>query len=449
MLAASHTLPAQKRKRKRAGDDLEDVYMQRLAREEAKEEAARSKNRRTDVTTKSKIQKLFATEDDKTNSDSVDIVTGDNENDNLADVPPHESLGQSKVETDMDKASRTVFLGNVSTAAIKSKQDKRILKEHMSSFLSALPKEQASHGIESLRFRSTAFSSSSVPKKAAFATKELMDSTTQSTNAYIVYTTGLAAREATKRLNGSVVLGRHLRVDSVAHPAKTDHRRCVFVGNLGFVDDESAINAAADEADNKRPRKGKEPADAEEGLWMQFSKAGRVENVRVVRDKTTRVGKGFGYVQFEDPNGVEKALLFDGKKFPPLLPRILRVTRAKNISKTSNRQSTPRSVGKNVRAEFRPDENGPQIPSEIQSLTGRAGKLLGRAGAAQVRQSSKGHRTPLRSPETIVFEGYRASSRQGKGTLKLGGPGRKQGKPRTRSSKRGAAFKAAGKKKQG
>lgn len=83
-------------------------------------------------------------------------------------------------------------------------------------------------------------------------------------------------------------------------------------------------------------------------------------------------------------------------------------------------------------------------------MAGRAGKLFGRAGAAQSRQ---GGDRPVKlaginkSPEAIVFEGHRASNKHGKGTLKLGGSGKKQGKPRTRSSKRGAAFKVAGKKK--
>lgn len=83
-------------------------------------------------------------------------------------------------------------------------------------------------------------------------------------------------------------------------------------------------------------------------------------------------------------------------------------------------------------------------------MTGRAEKLLGRAGAAQARGYSGHGKQPIgvsKTPEAVVFEGYRASSRQGKGTLKLGGSGKKQGKPRTRSSKRGAAFKTSGRKR--
>ena len=112
-----------------------------------------------------------------------------------------------------------------------------------------------------------------------------------------MYSIRAAARESARRLNGTVVLDRHLRVDEVSHPAKIDHRRCVFVGNLGFVDDESQIKAVEDAESGRKSRKT--PAgDVEEGLWRQFMLAGKVESVRVVRDAKTRVGKGFAYVQF-------------------------------------------------------------------------------------------------------------------------------------------------------
>ncbi|CCF38047.1 nucleolar protein 12, partial [Colletotrichum higginsianum] len=55
-----------------------------------------------------------------------------------------------------------------------------------------------------------------------------MNETTKSANAYVVFSTPAAARKVCAELNGTIVLDRHLRVDSVAHPAPTDHRRCVF-----------------------------------------------------------------------------------------------------------------------------------------------------------------------------------------------------------------------------
>ena len=289
---------SRKRKHKDAEDNIEGVYMQKLVREEIREDSKRRKQDHvpTSDSPSSAIKALAKT---TTELGSEGGGTSDERESSPPDVPQHESLRAPKSDSDVEKASRTVFLANVSTVAIKSKSGKRALLEHLASYLPSLPNQQTPHKVESLRFRSTAFTNSAVPKKAAFAKKELMESTTKSTNAYAVYSTQLAAREATKRLNGTMVLDRHLRVDSVAHPAKQDHRRCVFVGNLGFVDDESSINAVEDDANNKRPRKKREAADVEEGLWRQFSKASTLESVRVVRDKTTRVGKGFAYVQFE------------------------------------------------------------------------------------------------------------------------------------------------------
>lgn len=448
--------------------------MQRLAREEAREEKKRRLENGIDASASivgtGKGQQDADT-DGESEPGSNDIIT-DAEEDDIP-VPQHESLAPSQKEIELERASRTVFLANVSTSAIKSKTSRKTLLDHLGFFIPSLTTHTPPHKVESFRFRSTAFASSAVPKKAAYARKELMDATTKSTNAYAVYTTSLAARQAAKRLNGTMVLDRHLRVDGVAHPSKQDHRRCVFVGNLGFVDDESSIIAAADEESGKKPRKAKEPADIEEGLWRQFSKAGTVESVRVVRDKTTRVGKGFAYVQFQvwqsqqaptphvnanqtllqDANAVETALLYNEKKYPPMLPRILRVTRAKDPKKTASYSKPGTGPNRDVRLAKERGIYTPKVSSQTQSLAGRAGKLLGRAGAAQFNSADKdmGPNKKIngiaKTPEDIVFEGYRASSKQGKGTLKLGGSGKKQGKPRTRSSKRGAAFKAGGGKK--
>lgn len=207
-------------------------------------------------------------------------------------VPQH-------IDSGLEKASRTVFLGNVSTLCIRSRSARKTLMNHLTSFAPSLPPHNIPHRIESLRFRSTAFSSNLIPKRIAYAKQCLMESTMKSTNAYAVYTTELAAQEAVKKLNGITFLDRHLRVDSVSHPAQIKHRQCVFVGNLGFTDEENTSdNKMANDTD-KINQKTKQPADLEEGLWRHFGKAGKVESVRVVRDKHTRVGKGIAYVQFQ------------------------------------------------------------------------------------------------------------------------------------------------------
>ncbi|KAK6001825.1 hypothetical protein QM012_002315 [Aureobasidium pullulans] len=434
-----------KRKRKDKQPELEDVYMDKLDREE-KKAIAKSKEDRT-----SKRQKT-ETKDPK-DSDDSDNEEEDSEAAEGADAmemsppPLHETLEPDN-DSDLVKAQRTVFLGNVSAEAITSKTAKKTLMRHLESFFEDIAdpeKGQPAHSVESLRFRSTAYSSA-IPKKAAFAKKEIMVETTKSTNAYAVYSSNALAREAARRLNGTVVLDRHLRVDEVAHPAKTEPRRCVFVGNLGFVDDESNIDKANAE-EGKGTRKGnKTPSDVEEGLWRTFSTCGKVESVRVPRDPQTRVGKGFAYVQFTEENAVEAALLLNEKKFPPMLPRKLRVTRAKTIKRNvkpgSNAVKAPGATNKGI--------YNPKADPVMQSNMGRAGKLLGRAAAAQVQKGKPIGGAPqgFKTPESFIFEGHRAKAGSGKSGLKLGGSGKKKGKPRTRSSNRAAAWKAGGGKKK-
>jgi nucleolar protein 12 len=271
--------------------------MERIAREEAKEEA-KLREERQNKRQKPSSDAEVESDEDKSMGEASD---SDDEEDEATkpdfDIPIHEALAGPEGSEEFLKANRTVFLGNVSSAAMTSKTAKKTLLKHLASFIPSLPAHTPPHSVESIRFRSTAYSNK-IPKKAAFAKKELMDATTRSTHAYAVYSTKVAAREAARVLNGTVVLDRHLHVDEVAHPAKAEARRCVFVGNLPFVDDESAIKAA-EAAESGRKARKQEPSDIEEGLWREFSKIGTVESVRVVRDPKTRVGKGFAYVQFK------------------------------------------------------------------------------------------------------------------------------------------------------
>lgn len=50
----------------------------------------------------------------------------------------------------------------------------------------------------------------------------------------------------------------------------------------------------------------------EETIWEFFGSCGQVTNVRIVRDKTTNLGKGFGYVTFADKSTIELALQLAG-----------------------------------------------------------------------------------------------------------------------------------------
>lgn len=464
-----------KEKRKRKQDefhDLESKYFQKLADED-----------------KPANKKRKSSGDESQEETAASGAPAEAE-DSDGDIPMHESLAKDKKSNELDKANRTVFLSNVSIEAVNSKRAKRTLLAHLAS---ALDKDaKPSQSVESLRFRSVPFATSAIPKRAAFITKATMEATTHSANAYAVYSTPAAARTACKKLNSTVVLDRHLRVDSVAHPAEVDHRRCVFVGNLGFVDDETVLNVKLDEDGKEKTEKRKRtrvPMDVEEGLWRTFGQhAGKVESVRVVRDQATRVGKGIAYVQFyvsilsegartraasrrwcanrsisQDGNSVESALLLNGKKFPPMLPRDLRVSRCKAPhktarameKKTAEKIAALKASGKDRKTSHK---YVPKLTAEQQTMAGRAGKLMGRSAAAQARIAAKSGGKPgakrerhdkakkegsmdlstIKAPESFIFEGRRASAKDAlPKDLKLKQRGKKKsgsgGKPKKSS----------------
>ncbi|KAL8387584.1 hypothetical protein RB595_009809 [Gaeumannomyces hyphopodioides] len=430
--------PSRKRKRQHADthDDLESRYFRQLADDD-------------DHTPK-------ATTPKHRESDANELGPG-----GLV----HESLLPTSEKAELDKAARTVFLSNISTEAITSKAAKRQLLAHLSSVL----KKDASppQSIVSLRFRSVPVATAAMPKRAAVITQAVMEATTKSANAYVVYSDTAAARVAVASLNGTIVLERHLRVDSVAHPAPVDHKRCVFVGNLGFVDDETVMNTTVDEDGKEKTEKRKRtkvPMDVEEGLWRTFGKsAGKVESVRVVRDQTTRVGKGIAYVQFYDVNSVEFALLLDGKKFPPLLPRALRVTRCKAPHKTLRAidRATKAKATALANSHAKSTKYVHKATVEERTGAGRVGKLLGRAAASRsgvsekplAHKGRKGDATPstalLKTPEEII-EGHRASVKDGKPKdLRFkGGRSKKDKQPASGNQKR-RALRAANWSKKG
>ncbi|KAJ6780580.1 hypothetical protein PWT90_04063 [Aphanocladium album] len=434
--------PRKERKRKRKDDneDLEGRYLASLSKDDEEEPSGK------------RVKAAEAAEDGSDDSEE-DEDEDEEEDEDKEELPTHESLSKEAKAAETDKAARTVFVANVSAEAVSSKSAKKQLLAHLST---ALDKDDYPiQKVESIRFRSVAFSTGSMPKRAAYITKSVMEATTHSTNAYVVFSTDAAARRVCQQLNGSEVLGRHIRVDNVAHPSPTDHRRCIFVGNLGFVDDETMLNTNKD-GEKETKKRNKVPADVEEGLWRTFSKNGKVENVRVVRDPKTRVGKGFAYVQFYDANAVEEALLLDGKSFPPMLPRKLRVTRAKDPRKTNQAIERTKAKfnssgggggggGKNGS-----ERNGkfarkgaatyvPKMTPDQQAAAGRAGKLFGRA------HGRAGGNTALpsgiKAPEKIVFEGRRASSRDALPKDLKKKAKTKKARPTTRSARRGADWK--------
>lgn len=131
---------------------------------------------------------------------------------------------------------------------------------------------------------------------------------------------------------------------------------------------------------------------------------------------------------------IDEALLLDGKKMPN--DRKLRVTRAKTIKRNTKKPDDCRLD----LASRRPSDNRkgsvyqPKVDPRKRDTLNRANKLLGRAGAAQLKSQGD------------VFEGLRATAKTDSG-VKKGGSGKKAGKSRARASARAAAWKGKGGKR--
>jgi len=198
-----------------------------------------------------------------------------------------------------DQGKRTVFVGNLPQSILKSRSEQAQLKQLFKMF----------GQIESVRFRSIALAPN-LPKKAASITAQVSENR-DSLNGYVVFKSEASVSKAVQQLNATVFLGKHLRLDSVAHPEKQQPKRSVFIGGLSYT-------------------------ASEETLWQYFSEIGEIDYVRIVRDPETNIGRGIAYVQFADVESVNKALLLDGHKIPG--DRKVRVSRARVVKRKEKRQ---------------------------------------------------------------------------------------------------------------
>ena len=179
---------------------------------------------------------------------------------------------------DPEKGKKTVFVGNLPPTCTK----KQLIK-----IFCRFGK------IESVRFR-CARGSKVLPKRTV--AKQGWGNADQSSEmiAYVVFE---KEDDTVKSLeaNGTLLEDRHIRVDNVEGTSQHKHSHSVFVGNLPFM------------ITNERLREA-------------LQECGEIEGTRVVRDKKTGIGKGFGFVLFKEKSGVmfalrqAKSLEIDGRK---------------------------------------------------------------------------------------------------------------------------------------
>ena len=203
-----------------------------------------------------------------------------------------------------DQDSRTLFVGNVPVQT----RDKT-LKKLFTVF----------GPVQSVRFRSVA-TTSTMPKKYAISEKKFAEHC-KSKNAYVVFAKAESVQRAIAEGRQLEIEEHRLRLDRVG-PKQEDSKdrdlRSVFVGNIVFTAEE-------------------------DDLRKFFESCGEIESVRLIRDRQTRLGKGFGYVTFSDKKSVKNALAFNGTFFSE---REIRVKRCKNPVLTLQKKQVVRVVTK-------------------------------------------------------------------------------------------------------
>ncbi|NXW43635.1 RBM34 protein, partial [Nyctiprogne leucopyga] len=174
---------------------------------------------------------------------------------------------KEKKEPDETVNRRTVFVGNLpvncTAQALKS-----LFKEYGQ--------------IKSIRFRSLVPAEDTLSKKLA-AIKHKVHPNAKFINAYIVFKEECDAIKALNKNGTEIASGFHIRVDIASKTSSHDNKRSVFLGNLSYDISDDAVRE-------------------------HFSVCGGVVAVRVVRDRNTGLGKGFGYVLFENTDAVHLAL---------------------------------------------------------------------------------------------------------------------------------------------
>ncbi|NXS53350.1 RBM34 protein, partial [Brachypteracias leptosomus] len=207
-------------------------------------------------------------------------------------------FAEPKKVSDEAVSRRTVFVGNLpvncTVQVLKS-----LFKEHGQ--------------IKSIRFRSLVPAEDTLSKKLA-AIKHKLHPNMKFINAYVVFKEECDAIKALdnnaysflklfafcyKRNGTEIASGFHIRVDIASKSSSHDNKRSVFLGNLSYDISDEAVRE-------------------------HFSACGDVVAVRVVRDRSTGLGKGFGYVLFENTDAVHLALKLNETE---LMGRRIRVKR--------------------------------------------------------------------------------------------------------------------------
>lgn len=223
----------------------------------------------------------FAAKDTKTNDESQSRAA--------------QKEAKKKKKFDFERNERTIFVGNL-PKTMSQKNIEKLFKPYGS--------------VEAARIRNVVPEKEKLSPKVALLADKIHPKI-DSFNAYVVFKDVESAKKALE-MNGRLIESHHIRVDRATRPkAKketlTSRKKTIFVGNLRFD-------------------------IRDDDLFNHFEKVAPVDYVRIVRDRSTGLGKGFGFVVFKERASVKAALELNETNFKG---RSLRVKRVDKETKTS------------------------------------------------------------------------------------------------------------------
>ncbi|CAD6568071.1 MAG: hypothetical protein TREMPRED_004251 [Tremellales sp. Tagirdzhanova-0007] len=226
--------------------------------------------------------------------------------------------------------------------------------------------------------------------------------------------------------NSSVFMDRLIRVDSVRLPSSvalqgtvtalgkrdawlpggTDPKKSVFVGGLDYAAREEDVRVFFEELVKK------ERGNIGERNW--------VTGVRIVRDKETQLGKGFGYVHFIDRESVDELLAMNSAKLE-FAKKLLRVQPCKTLPPTSSTKRIKASDTEQRSSQPKPSrlaavlKGNPDLGDKLKNLTKEERKLAKSVDADRqarrlAKKKSKARTANGTTGHTPLLEGSTESS---------------------------------------
>uniref|UniRef100_A0A8C3XYI8 RNA binding motif protein 34 n=1 Tax=Catharus ustulatus TaxID=91951 RepID=A0A8C3XYI8_CATUS len=196
---------------------------------------------------------------------------------------------------------RTVFVGNLPVSCTV-----KVLKSLFTKY----------GQIQSIRFRS--LHQQDLSSNMSFShSRHKMHPNAKFINAYVVFKEESDAQKALEENGTEIASGFHIRVDTASKTSLHDNKRSVFLGNLSYDIRDDAVRE-------------------------HFHVCGDIVGVRVVRDRRTGLGKGFGYVLFENTDAVHLALKLNNSVLMGRKIRVQRIADKKKAQKSPDQARAPK-----------------------------------------------------------------------------------------------------------